>query len=88
MSLGTSQLVASNVDFLKDFSKKYVTALAMNQDEAMALTGHEDPLLSAQDILDFVDIALVTVGKKGLYMACYTDDEVKRETKEPLVSFF
>lgn len=86
MSLGTSQLVASNVDFLKDFSKKYVTALAMNQDEAMALTGHEDPLLSAQDILDFVDIALVTVGKKGLYMACYTDDEVKRETKEPLVT--
>mgnify|MGYP003683191969 CR=1 FL=1 len=86
MSLGTSQLVESRVEYIKSFSKKYVTALAMNQEEALALTGLEDPLLAAEEILEIVDIALVTVGKKGLYLASYTDDSVKRESNEPLVT--
>jgi inosine kinase len=86
MSLGTSNLVEDKVDFLKDFSKKYVTALAMNQEEARALTGQDDALLACEMILDYVDLSLVTVGKKGLYLAGYTDDEHKRKTNEPLVT--
>jgi len=86
MSLGTSQLVESKVDFIREFSKKYVTALAMNQDEAISLTKISDPLLAVNEVLEYVDIALVTVGKRGLYLASYTDFDVKRETKEPLVT--
>lgn len=86
MSLGTSSLVDAKRDFILDFSQKYVTVLAMNQEEAAALTEEEDALLSSEKILDYVDMALVTVGKKGLYVACYTDDQFKRETKEPLVT--
>ena len=86
MSLGTSRLVESRIDFLKDFSKKYISVLAMNQEEALAFTSKEDPLLACQDILDLVDLALVTVGKKGLYLAGFVDDEHKRESQEPLVT--
>lgn len=69
MSLGTSSLVESKVDFIKNFTEKYVSVLAMNQEEAFALTQIEDPLLSCESILDIVDLALVTVGKKGLYIS-------------------
>ena len=86
MSLGTSTLVDSKVEFLKEFSKKYVTVLAMNQEEAIALTGKEDPLEACADALEFVDLALLTVGHKGLYLAGYTDESVKRATHEPLVT--
>lgn len=86
MSLGTSTLVDSKVEFLKDFSKKYITGLAMNQEEAFSFTGESDALLACEQILDYVDLALVTVGKKGLYLASYTDEDVKRKTNEPLVT--
>lgn len=86
MSLGTSELVKDRVEFLKEFIEKYVSVLAMNQQEALELTGHEDALLAAHDILKICDLALITVGKKGLYLAGYTDDDVKRKTKEPLVT--
>jgi inosine kinase len=86
MSLGTSQLVSDKVTFLKDFCEKYVTVLAMNQEEALAMTGHEDALLAADSLLDLVDLTLVTVGSKGLYLAGFSDDKVKRESLEPLVT--
>lgn len=86
MSLGTSHLVRDKREFLKDFSSKYVTALAMNAEEAFELTECEDSLLAAEAALELVDLALVTVGKKGLYLASYTDEDVKRRTKEPLVT--
>ncbi len=86
MSLGTSSLVEAKKDFLADFSKKYVTALAMNSDEAYALTGLEDSLLAAETLLDIVDLVLLTVGNKGLYLAAHTDEDCKRETEEPLVT--
>lgn len=86
MSLGTSSLVQEKKDFLLDFSKQYVTALAMNSDESFALTNIEDALLASEFILDFVDLALVTVGNKGLYLSGHTDDDIKRATEEPLVT--
>ena len=58
----------------------------MNQEEAHAMTGHEDALLAADSLLEIVDMALVTVGKRGLYLAGFSDDAVKRKSKEPLVT--
>lgn len=86
MSLGTSHLVAEKRDFIQDFAKNFVTTLAMNQEEAWALVGEEDALLASEKILDLVDLALVTVGKKGLYIGGFTDLDKARETKEPLVT--
>ena len=86
MSLGTSSLVEEKRDYIIEFAKNYVTALAMNADEAAALTRIEDPLKASEYLLELVDLALVTVGHKGLYLAAYTDDDCKRETEEPLVT--
>lgn len=86
MSLGTSTLVENRQEFLMEFAKNYVTVLAMNMGEAQALVGIDDPLLAAQELLEYVDMALVTVGKKGLYIGGYTDDENKRESDEPFVT--
>ena len=63
-----------------------MTALAMNAEEAVALTRIEDPLLASEYLLDLVDLALVTVGNKGLYLSGHTDEDIKRPTEEPLVT--
>lgn len=86
MSLGTSHLVREKSKFLSDFCRDYVTVLAMNQEEAEAMTGFDDGLLAADELLNIVDLALVTVGAKGLYLAGYSDSNVKRRTEEPLVT--
>ena len=86
MSMGTSKLVEEKIEEFKEFIDQYVTCVAMNKDEALALTGHEDPLLACEHLLETVDMALVTVGSKGLYLAAYTENELKRNTNDPLVS--
>lgn len=86
MSLGTSSLVEDQLDYLKEFSKKYVSVLAMNQQEGEAFTQIEDPLLACEEILEYVNMVLFTVGKKGLYVAGYTCESAARPTKEPLVT--
>lgn len=86
LSLGTSELVEENVDYLKDFIKKYASVVAMNQQESLALTKIDDPLLACESILDIADLALVTVGKKGLYLGAHCDEEFLRKSKEPLVT--
>lgn len=86
MSLGTSSLVEARLDFLKDFCREHATVLAMNQQEALAFTGEEDPLLALDKILEVVDMCLLTAGKKGLYVGGYCDRNNLRETKDPLVT--
>lgn len=85
-SLGTSSLVQDRKDFLMDFMKEYVTIVAMNQMEAEALTGETDPLLACEKILESIDMLLLTVGNKGLYMAGYCDEKLLRRTEDPLHS--
>lgn len=84
LSLGTSGLVEEKKDFLLDFIPKYVSVLAMNESEALTLTGIKDPLLAAEKALDMVDMVLLTVGARGLYIGAITDKELARETKESL----
>ena len=80
MTLGTSSLIESRRAFFREFINKYVTCAAMNDQEALALTGFSDPLLAAQDVLDLADFALITVGAHGLYLAGHVDEQFARRT--------
>jgi len=82
LSLGTSSLIASKKEFFIKFIKDYVSLCAMNEDEAQALVGETDPLLSCEKLLELTDMVLLTVGPKGLYIASYSDEQFKRETKD------
>jgi len=80
MTLGTSFLIGSKKEFFREFIKKYVTCVAMNDQEALALTGLNDPLLAAESALDLTDLVLLTVGAHGLYLGGYVDEQYARRT--------
>ncbi len=84
--LGTSALVRRMKDEILDVLKKYVNIVAMNAREAEALTDCTDPLNAGNKLLDFVDAVLITEGARGLTMCGYTDDSVKRATRDGLHS--
>jgi inosine kinase len=84
LSLGTSGLVEEKRDLLLEFIPKYVSVIAMNESEALALFGIKDPLLATERMLDMCDMVLLTVGAKGLYIGALTDQNSSRLTKEPL----
>lgn len=86
LSLGSSGLVQDQKEMLMPFIREYVSVLAMNRSEAFALNGIDDPLLSAEAMLEWVDLVLLTVGAKGLYLAGWCDKEKLRHTKDPLHS--
>ncbi len=86
MTLGTSHLVSETQEELWKFIKKYVNILAMNTSEAQALTGLSDPLLAGQLLLDSVDLALITLGREGLYLCGLVDRDQSRPTKDSLHS--
>lgn len=84
LSLGTSGLVQEKKEMLLDFIPKYVSVVAMNETEALSLTGITDPLLAAEKVLDLCDMVLLTVGARGLYIGALVDSEAARPTKEAL----
>ncbi|MGP1924126.1 MAG: inosine/guanosine kinase [Arsenophonus sp. NEOnobi-MAG3] len=86
LTLGTKFVIADDPWFWQDFLAKYVSVVAMNEDEALELTGINNPLLAADKVLDWVDLVLCTAGADGLYMAGYTESNYKRETQHPLLS--
>ncbi len=86
LTLGTSSLVEAKHERLLDFVNENVTILAMNELEAKAFTGHDDPLLAGQWALDYVDVVLITEGERGLYLAAYVDEAAARLTKDALHS--
>ncbi len=86
LSLGTSGLVAEQKQTLIPFIRDYVDVLAMNRAEAFELNGIDDPLLSAEQMLEWVDMVLLTVGAGGLYLAGWCDRDKLRATKDPLHS--
>lgn len=86
MSLGTRHLVEALRDSIQQTAMQHVQILAMNEQEAEALTGFADPLLAAEQILQWVDMVLITAGAKGLYLCGYTDEALKRETSHPIKS--
>jgi inosine kinase len=84
LTLGTSSLVAERKEFFKNFIKEFVNVVAMNNDEAAALTGIDDPLLSLEKTLEITDLVLLTVGANGLYIGAYSDEEFARRTEHEL----
>ncbi|CNE67457.1 inosine-guanosine kinase [Yersinia nurmii] len=85
LTLGTKYVIADNPQWWRDFLKENVSILAMNEDEALELTGISDPLMAADMALDWVDLVLCTAGPNGLYMAGYTEEAGKRQTQHPLL---
>ncbi|MEO8842288.1 MAG: inosine/guanosine kinase [Kofleriaceae bacterium] len=85
LTLGTRFVIAERPEFWRAFISEHVDIVAMNEEEAEALTGTGDPLLACERALDLADLVLCTAGATGLYLAAYTDDEAKRETRYPLL---
>jgi inosine kinase len=85
LTLGTRFVIAERPAWWRDFIREYVDVVAMNEEEGEALTGHADPLLACEAALDLADVVLCTAGAAGLYLAGHTDDDVKRETRYPLL---
>ena len=85
LTLGTKFLIEQDPTWWADFVKEHVDILAMNEEEGLAITGFEDPLLAADKALDWTDLVICTAGEKGLFMAGYVDDSFKRETEYPLL---
>jgi inosine kinase len=86
LSLGTSGIIREYREFLLDFIESYVTIMAGNEEEVQYLVGEDDPLLALEKTLEFTDMALLTVGKSGLYLGSYCDEEFLRSTKDSLHS--
>ena len=86
LSLGTSSLIEQKKEFFTEFIREHVSVLAMNLAEAQALTGQSDPLLAGQFALGLVDLALITVGPRGLYLCGHVDTEMARETEHDIHS--
>ncbi|KGT94941.1 guanosine kinase [Erwinia typographi] len=85
LTLGTKYVIGDNPDFWQAFLRDHVSILAMNEDEAEALTGLSDPLMASNMALDWVDLVLCTAGPNGLFMAGFTEEEGKRVTQHPLL---
>jgi len=85
LTLGTKYVIQDNPGFWRDFLRDHVAIVAMNEEEALALTGEADPLLAANMALDWVDLVLCTAGPTGLYMAGFTEEAFKRNTNHPLL---
>lgn len=85
LTLGTRFIIAERPEFWRDFIQKHVNVVAMNEEEAEALTGTADPLLACDRVLDLTDMVLCTAGATGLYLAGFTDDDIKRETRYQLL---
>ncbi|SHH26614.1 inosine/guanosine kinase [Ferrimonas marina] len=86
LTLGTRFLIEQDPAFWQDFIQQHVTVLAMNEEEAEALTGESDPLKAAEIALQWCDLVLCTAGPEGLYMAGYCEESQLRETEHELRS--
>ena len=85
LTLGTKYVIADNPEGWREFLRDHVSILAMNEEEAEALTGLSDPLLASDMALEWVDLVLCTAGPTGLYMAGYTEESSRRQTQHPLL---
>lgn len=84
--MGTSTIVRRMHEEILEILKRYVNIAAMNSREAEALTGFSDPLEAGNALLGFTDAVLITEGARGLTMCGYTDESVKRATRDGLHS--
>jgi inosine kinase len=82
--LGTAGLIRRLRPQVEEWLADYVTIAAMNDREAHALSGLDDPLLACEAILEWVDLVLITQGPRGLTLGGYVDERHRRQTRQPL----
>ncbi|WP_036819948.1 inosine/guanosine kinase, partial [Photobacterium sanctipauli] len=58
LTLGTKFVIQDDPQWWRDFLRDHVTVVAMNEDEAEALTGESDPLVASEKTLEWVDLVL------------------------------
>lgn len=85
LTLGTKFLIEEDPEWWKNFIKNHVTILAMNEEEAEALTECSSPLKAADLALSLADLVICTAGPKGMFIAGYVDEEHKRATEYALL---
>ncbi|HDM8145342.1 TPA: inosine/guanosine kinase [Vibrio harveyi] len=85
LTLGTKYVIEGNAEWWQEYIRDNVSVVAMNEEEGAALTGKTDPLAAADKALEWVDLVLCTAGPDGLYMAGYTEEQVKRETTHDIL---
>jgi len=85
LTLGTRFVIAERPEYWRSLIAEHVDIVAMNEEEGEALTGETDPLLACDRALELAEMVLCTAGPTGLYLAGYTDDAAKRETRYPLL---
>ena len=86
LSLGTEWLVREKRELLVELCRAGICVLAGNLSEVCALTLESDPLLAGQAALELVDLVLLTRDQHGLYLCAYVDQELARETRDPIHS--
>lgn len=65
IDLASFNVVAENLDFLRDLVTKYVDIVFANEDEAKVFSGEEEPVNALQYISERCALAIVKIGTKG-----------------------
>lgn len=65
IDLASFNVVAENLDFLREIVAEYVDILFANEDEAKAFTGEQEPINALQAISEICPLTIVKIGMRG-----------------------
>lgn len=65
IDLASFNVVAENLEFLRDVVAKYIDIVFANEDEARVFSGEEEPINALQYISEMCDLVIVKIGTKG-----------------------
>ncbi|MEG1864571.1 MAG: adenosine kinase [Alistipes sp.] len=65
IDLASFNIVAENLEFLRDLVREYVDIVFANEDEAKTFTCEAEPLNALQAISELTELAIVKIGIKG-----------------------
>ncbi|MBO5235448.1 MAG: adenosine kinase [Alistipes sp.] len=65
IDLASFNVVAENLDFLREIVAEYVDILLANEDEAKTFTGEAEPINALQAISEMCELVIVKIGMRG-----------------------
>ena len=65
IDLASFNVVAENLDFLREIVAEYVDILFANEDEAKSFTGESEPINALQAISEMCELVIVKIGMRG-----------------------
>lgn len=65
IDLASFNVVAENIDFLRELVREYVDIVFANEDEAKTFSGESEPINALQYISEMCSLAVVKIGMKG-----------------------